>query len=40
MSVRPKRTRPRIHPSVWVFGYLVAGRALGVACTTNPVVRG
>ena len=39
MRAPPDRTRPRIHPAVWVFGYLIAGLALGVAFPGNPVVQ-
>jgi Na+/H+-dicarboxylate symporter len=39
MSAQPERTRRRIHPAVWVFGYLIAGLALGAAFPGNPVVQ-
>jgi Na+/H+-dicarboxylate symporter len=39
MSAQPERSRRRIHPAVWIFGYLIAGLALGVAFPKNPVVQ-
>jgi Na+/H+-dicarboxylate symporter len=39
MSARPERARRRIHPAVPVFGYLIAGLALGYAFPANPAVQ-
>ena len=38
-SAWPERSQARIHPAVPVFGYLVAGLALGVAFPANPMVQ-
>ncbi len=39
MSAESARTRARVHPSVRVFGYLIAGLALGAAFPNNPLVQ-
>ena len=39
MRARPEWTRVRIHPAGRVFGCLIAGLALGIAFSTNPVVQ-
>ena len=39
MRTGPERTRRRVHPSVRVFGYLIAGLAIGAAFPNNRLVQ-
>ena len=39
MRTESERTRRRVHPSVRVFGYLIAGLVLGAAFPNNPFVQ-